>query len=160
MVVAATGSRPGKLNREYDMIGPMSDWIVTKMDEVLDEYKPSQCISGMALGIDMLFAVCAISKGIPVLAAIPFKGQESMWPQKSQDTYNAILKHKLVEKVYVCDPGYSAQKMQIRNEFMVDRCDILLAFWDGTPGGTANCRKYARKVGAEIIRINPEDFKK
>ena len=60
MIIAVTGHRPNKLEKEYDMIGPMSDWIVTKMDEVLDEYKPSQCISGMALGIDMLFAVCAI----------------------------------------------------------------------------------------------------
>lgn len=160
MIIAATGHRPDKLNGEYDMVGPMSDWIVTKMDEILDEYKPYQCISGMALGIDMLFAVSAISKGIPVLAAIPFKGQETMWPQKSQDTYNAILRHKLVEKVYVCDPGYSAQKMQIRNKFMVDRCDILLAFWDGTSGGTANCVNYARKVGVEIVRVNPNDFKK
>jgi hypothetical protein len=32
--------------------------------------------------------------------------------------------------------------------------------WDGTSGGTGNYVKYARKVGKEIIHINPNDFKK
>lgn len=160
MIIAATGHRPDKLLKDYNMTGPLSNWISQKFDEVFEEYSPELCISGMALGVDMIFAVSALYRSIPVTAAIPFKGQESMWPDKSKELYNKILSHRLVEKVYVCDPGYSAYKMSKRNEYMVDACDVLVAVWDGTSGGTGNCVKYARKVGKEIIHINPNDFKK
>ena len=45
--------------------------------------------------------------------------------------------------------------MQKRNEYMVDLADRVIAVWDGSKGGTANCVKYAEKVGKEIIRIEP-----
>lgn len=160
MIIAATGHRPNKLIFEYDMTGPMSNWIANEIDMVLDAYKPEMCISGMALGIDMLFAACALYKKIPVAAAIPFEGQEKMWPEKSQDIYNKLLAHKLVTKYYVCEPGYAAYKMQLRNEWMTDRCDLLLAVWDGSAGGTGNCVKYAIREQKEIIYINPKDFLK
>jgi uncharacterized phage-like protein YoqJ len=45
--------------------------------------------------------------------------------------------------------------MQKRNEYMVDKCDKLLAVWNGTTGGTHNCIKYAKSKGKEIILLNP-----
>lgn len=45
--------------------------------------------------------------------------------------------------------------MQKRNEYMVDLADRVIAVWDGSKGGTANCIKYAEKVGKEIIKIKP-----
>jgi uncharacterized phage-like protein YoqJ len=45
--------------------------------------------------------------------------------------------------------------MQIRNEWMVDRADQVIAIWDGTSGGTANCVEYATKMNKPILRIDP-----
>jgi uncharacterized phage-like protein YoqJ len=45
--------------------------------------------------------------------------------------------------------------MQLRNEFMVNNSDIVIAVWDGTNGGTANCVKYAQVENKEIIIIDP-----
>jgi uncharacterized phage-like protein YoqJ len=42
---------------------------------------------------------------------------------------------------------------QRRNEFMVDAADVLAAFFDGSPGGTANCVLYASKVGKKVVRF-------
>jgi uncharacterized phage-like protein YoqJ len=50
---------------------------------------------------------------------------------------------------------YSAAKMQIRNEYMVNACDKLIAVWDHTPGGTENCVKYAQSINKDIIYIDP-----
>lgn len=158
MVIACTGHRPDKLGKEWDMRGPISNWISERMEEVLNDLRPEKCISGMALGVDMIYAITAISLNIPIIAAIPFKGQELAWPEQSQALYNKILPHKLVTKHYVSEPGYSAYKMQVRNQWMTDHCDTLIAVWDGSEGGTANCVKYARKISREIIRINPKDF--
>ncbi len=43
---------------------------------------------------------------------------------------------------------------------MVDNSDIVIAVFDGTPGGTKNCYDYATDAKKRIIRINPQDYKK
>jgi uncharacterized phage-like protein YoqJ len=158
MIIAATGHRPEKLNKEYDHKGPVSRLILSEIKQVLIQLQPEKAICGMALGVDMIFAVAALRLSIPLIAAIPFKGQESKWPRSSQDQYHQILSHRLVTIHYVCDPGYAAWKMQKRNEWMVDRCTNLLGVWDRSSGGTANCIEYAQKVEKPIIYLylNPD----
>ncbi len=48
-------------------------------------------------------------------------------------------------------PVLSIEAYQRRNEFMVDASDALAAFFDGSPGGTANCVRYARSVGRRVV---------
>lgn len=48
--------------------------------------------------------------------------------------------------------------MQKRNEYMTDNSDIVIAVWDGSKGGTANCVRYAKKLNKEIIVINPKEI--
>jgi uncharacterized phage-like protein YoqJ len=50
--------------------------------------------------------------------------------------------------------------MQDRNKWMVDHCDALVAIWNGTSGGTANCVKYALSVNKPIVMINPKNLVK
>ncbi len=45
--------------------------------------------------------------------------------------------------------------MQKRNEWMVDNCDMLVAVWDGTDGGTYNCIDYAKRMKKPRILIDP-----
>mgnify|MGYP000264846053 CR=1 FL=1 len=40
----------------------------------------------------------------------------------------------------------------------VDRANVVLAVWDGTYGGTANCYNYAKKMMKEVIIINPNQL--
>lgn len=93
-------------------------------------------------------------EGIPYVAAIPFVGQESKWPEMAQKRWRFLL-GKAAEVEVVCKGGYAPEKMQKRNEWMVDHGDVLLAVWDGTAGGTANCVRYAEKRKKRIVRINP-----
>lgn len=156
-IVAVTGHRPNKLNNEYDGVGPLSDAIRKEFKKIIEEVRPIVAISGMALGVDLLWAETCLDYGLPMAAAIPFKGQESIWPEKSKQRYYDILA-KVTRIYYICEPGYAAWKMQKRNEFMVDRANMLIAVWDGTKGGTANCVQYAQLKGIEIIRINPKNI--
>jgi uncharacterized phage-like protein YoqJ len=43
--------------------------------------------------------------------------------------------------------------MQRRNEWMVERADVILALWNGSSGGTANCVAYARQRGSRIVNV-------
>lgn len=113
----------------------------------------------MALGVDQIAASAAIELDIPFIAAVPFLGQEKMWPTQSQDFYNLLIS-AAEDVVIVCDGDYSPQKMQTRNKWMVDKCDVLIAVFDGTPGGTKNCVDYAISKEKEIIKINPDDLRK
>lgn len=148
MIVAATGHRPNKLGGYGDDITKALHITASK---ALDGIA-SKVISGMALGWDMAIASAAVDLDIPFIAAVPFKGQESVWPDESKRKYNILLS-KADDVVYVCDDGYASWKMQKRNEWMVDNCDILLALWDGSSGGTDNCIKYAKKQGKKIINV-------
>lgn len=142
MIVAATGHRPDKLGG-YDLNAAK---IVENFARiVLRDEQPDMVISGMALGWDTAIAKAAVALGIPLLAAVPFKGQESKWPYKKQEEYYNLLR-AANDIVYVSDPPYSAQKMHIRNEWMVNECDLLLACWDGSASGTYQCIAYARNI--------------
>jgi uncharacterized phage-like protein YoqJ len=155
MIVAFTGHRPDKLGG-YKLPNSTYLRVCQKIDAKLKELKPEKVISGMALGIDQWAAFIAHKQKIPFIAAVPFFNQECKWPQSSQETYRKLIK-LAVEIVIVSEGGYSAAKMQIRNEWMVDHCDKLIAVWDGTDGGTGNCVKYARAIKKEIIYIDPID---
>lgn len=156
MIVSFTGHRPDKVGG-YG-VSPIQDWVRAQLREHLRSLKPMGAISGMALGVDQWAARECIYLGIPFVAAIPFQGQESIWPKASKEEYEYLLS-KAHSRTYVCPPGYDPKKMQIRNEWMVDRCGILIAVWNGSSGGTANCVRYAEKKGCRIIRINPLEFK-
>jgi len=153
-VLSGTGHRPQKLNNEFDLEGPYSNFINQQMKEHFELLKPSKIISGMALGFDQLLALFAIERGIPVLAAVPCDNQEKLWPKRSQDRYQQILSNRLVTTYVVCPGPYNPGTMQVRNEWMCDHSNLLLACWDGSSGGTANCIKYARKINMDILYIN------
>jgi uncharacterized phage-like protein YoqJ len=148
--VSGTGHRPDKL-------GGYTEEAFNKLVEVaenaLTQLKPDEVISGMAMGWDMALAQAAINKEIPFIAAVPFIGQEKMWQKNTKDYYNELLS-KAKEVVIVCEGGYSAYKMQVRNEWMVDNSDLVLVMHNGdTSGGTYNCVKYATKVGKQMVNL-------
>jgi uncharacterized phage-like protein YoqJ len=158
MIVAFTGHRQNKLpNKEtgYNLPNPTYIHVCQQLEKTLLELKPDEAISGMALGVDSWAANICYKLGIPFVAAIPFVGQEKIWPEQSQKTYHKLLK-LAKEVVIVCEGGYEPVKMQRRNEWMCNRCDTLIAVYNGDKtGGTANCINYAKSINKNIIYINP-----
>lgn len=159
MIISFSGHRPDKLpNKETGYILPNPTYVsVCKQTEkILKALQPEKCISGMALGYDQYAAYVCIKLGIPFIAAVPFKDQDKIWPEKSKRIYNSILE-KAESIVIVSEGNYHPSKLQIRNEWLVDQCDKLLACFDGSSGGTANCLKYAKSVKKleDIIFISP-----
>lgn len=148
--VAFTGHRLNKVGKHEAQI---KFALRRSLKEMKELHGNIRAISGMAVGVDQWAAEVCIELGIPFLAAVPFKGQESVWPEKGQKHYHELLK-KAKKIKYVCEPGYGAWKMQKRNEWMVDHCDLLIAVWNGTPGGTANCVKYAGKANRQIYLVD------
>lgn len=152
-MIAFSGHRPDKIGG-YSLPNPTYTKICQETENILLQLKPDKCISGLALGYDQYAMSVCLKLGIPVLAAVPFLGQEKAWPEASQKSYRRLLA-KAAEVVIVSEGGYAPWKMQTRNEWMVNNCDLLLCCWDGSRGGTGNCVVYAEKIGKPIRRIIP-----
>jgi hypothetical protein len=103
MKIAIVGSRDFK------------DWGL--LCSVMKEYRPSEIISGGAMGADSMAAAWAKEKGIPLKEFLP--------------DY----------KKY----GRSAPIR--RNDLIVDASEMVIAFWDGTSRGTKYTYDYAEKAG-------------
>ena len=155
MIIAGTGHRPSKIGG-FSIPNPTFNYICKTAERILIAEKPDKIITGMALGLDIWLAQIAYKLKIPFIAAVPFIGQELIWPDASQAIYKELLS-KAFEVVVVSEGGYSPQKMQIRNEWMCNHSDKILAVWDGSNGGTGNCVRYAKEIGKEIIRIDPNE---
>jgi hypothetical protein len=50
MIIAATGHRPEKLNKEYDHKGPVSRLILSEIKQVLIQLQPEKAICGHGTG--------------------------------------------------------------------------------------------------------------
>ena len=117
-------------------------------------------ITGMALGIDMwaariVFKLKETYPHIKVIAAVPCDKQYNKWPEKSQQEWKAVIQ-RCDDVHYVSNDTYTHWCMQKRNEWMVDNADYVIAVWDGTKGGTANCVNYAVKEGKQTTQLHPK----
>ena len=151
-VVAGTGHRPPKLGGYDDYTAENLTTLAIDWLTLYKPYKPVSVISGMALGWDQALAAAAIRLKIPFTAAVPFPGYERKWPTESIKRYTILIGH-CSELVFVSNSYNGASTMQLRNEWMVDRCDLLLALWDGSKGGTANCIRYAERKNVKIENL-------
>lgn len=155
MIISFTGHRLDKIGIKIP--SEIYYKIYKSIEDKLKELKPSKTISGMALGVDQISAIISYRLNIPFIAAIPFKGQENLWSDKEKNTYNKLLKLSC-EQVIVNTGTYLTSHYQTRNEWMVDNSDLLIAIFNGSKSGTANCINYAKRKNKEILVINPSNL--
>ena len=158
MTIAVTGHRPKKL-WGYDIDGPRWQALQARFESELLARGCTDAWTGMALGADTVFARAVLAlrdKGVPIRlrCAIPCRGHSARWLPESRREYDRIP--ALADEVaLVSDAPYAPALMQRRNEYMVDRADLVLALWDGASGGTGNCVQYARQKGVPVIVLDP-----
>lgn len=160
-----TGHRPEKLYG-YDPFSNGNGRILINLREIIIDHIENKgvdtFITGMALGIDMWAARLVLKlretyPHIKLVAAIPCAKQWSKWREESRREWDDIT-NKADDIYYVSEESYTAWCMQKRNEWMVNNSAYVIAVWDGTKGGTANCVRYAEKVGRVIVQLNPQTY--
>ena len=158
MKISVTGHRPNKMYG-YDIYNKQWTVLKEKFKKLLVESGCDEAITGMALGVDTVFALAVLELkeegyDIKLHCAIPCMNYTWKWLKESVDLYDSIIAKADIYKL-VSDEFYKPWLMQKRNEYMVDLADKVIAVWDGSKSGTGNCVKYAEKCGKEIIRILP-----
>ncbi len=103
-------------------------------------------------------AVLALKKENPMLklhCILPCEGQADKWSDSARELYFSILGQ--ADSVVHVSRAYSKGCMLNRNRYLVDHAACLLAVYNGERrGGTAMTVRYARKMGREIIIVNPQ----
>lgn len=174
--VALTGHRPNKLGG-YDLNTPQYHALQNDLEQyirhLLSKYDHVWCHSGLALGADTLWskAILAVraqpefAGRVFFFAEIPMMSQSSQWFKQSDlDFWQEQVDSADASRVYLknqdtpLDKGTAAKALNDRNTGMVSHCDILLAVWDGTKGGTGNAVKDGIRMNKEIVRILPEKY--
>ena len=159
MDICITGHRPHKL-WGYDLSRPQYLELKETMKLLLINNNCENAWTGMALGVDMVFALAVLElrdEGYPIKlnCAIPCLGFPCYkWSMKDKELYNSIVS-RADNVVIVTEEEYSPYLMQLRNEYMVDRVQVVIGVWDGSSSGTKNCLVYATRAGVKVINIMP-----
>ena len=156
MNISFTGHRPNKLPGGYDACAYyLAIPIHNVIRDLHNKHGIEKVYCGMALGFDQAVAEMCVNMRVKVVACVPCNNYEVKWPSYSQEKYQQLLADIESQggEIRVLQDKYSPQCLQLRNIYMVDNADIVIACWDGTTGGTANCIKYAESKGKEVINI-------
>ena len=154
-----TGHRSVKLPWRYDEEDARCLDLKTRIADAIDAVYSAgfdRFICGMADGCDLYFCEAVLSlrrlhPEVRLEAAVPFPGQSGSWPQKRRERYDELLAQ--CDLRTLVSPAYSTSCMMQRNRYMVDNSQLLIACYDGLPGGTYNTYRYAVKTGRQVIHI-------
>ena len=154
-----TGNRPQKFPWKYGKGSKHKKYLADMAQQIDDLLGDGYLhfISGGALGVDQDFAEAVlrakrIYKPITLEIVVPCRTQAVLWSKAARLRYFSILER--ADKVIVLSEEYTSFCMQRRNEYMVDKSDLVLAFWNGEEsGGTWQTINYAKRKH-KSIKIN------
>jgi uncharacterized phage-like protein YoqJ len=147
--LAVTGHRPGKLGGNKPEVNSS---LVTLAKEAL-LYTPNvdMVITGMALGWDLAVAEACVELRVQFIAAVPFPNQTEKWTPESVLRYERLLGK--AREIVVVSSEYHVRAYQERNEWIVDRAQLVLALWNGSSGGTSHCVRYAERKKVPVVNV-------
>jgi len=162
---AITGHRPEKLpwgyNENSEGCRRLRETLVAQITALADSGVTS-FLSGMALGVDQIFAelVLAQRKKNPALelhCILPCMGQDNRWPEPARKRYRSIVQQ--ADLRYYVNREYHHGCMLERDRYLVEHSDCLLAVYDKAQrGGTAATVNYARELHRKIILVDPNTW--
>lgn len=160
--VSFTGHRSQKLpwgfDEENNRCKKMKDTLRSEIIKVIERGYDT-FLSGMALGFDMICVETLLElkkqySETRIIGAIPCRTQDIKWSFKDRQRYRNLLSHlDGVRCIYDCYTG--AECMLERNRYMVNNSSLMIALFNGQPGGTKFTIDYARRQGLEVIVIKP-----
>lgn len=159
--VCFTGKRPAGMPWKYDESDFRCAALKARLEaEILqaveDGYR--HFITGMAQGADTWAGEIILKlrkDAVPDLyleAAVPYPLQPKKWPDADQTRYFNLLFD--CNKRTLCSQSYFDGCFHVRNRYMVDEAERVIAVYDGSGGGTGYTIKYAQSRGRDVRIIS------
>jgi hypothetical protein len=133
--------------------------LLLKVRDVIESVPPPLgVITALAAGADQLVAREVLRHGGTLHAIVPAAGYESTLSGDDRRAYGQLLA-KADRVTHLDFPEPSEQAYWAAGQETVNRCDLLIAIWDGKParglGGTGDVVRYARTAGKDVRIIWP-----
>lgn len=114
--------------------------------------------SSLAAGADQLVARLLVDRGAGLDVVVPCRHYESTLTGPALSEYRDLV--RLAGRVTTLPyPKPSEEAFLAAGLVLVERCDLLVAVWDGAPaqglGGTGDIVQYAEQRGRTIMRCWP-----
>ena len=149
---------PWRFNEDDERCKVMKVALRSEIEKAIQRgYRTFLC--GMALGFDMICAETVLDfkkqyGDIKIIGALPCRTQDIKWRDKDRKRYRDLLS-RLDDVRCIYDEYVGAECMLERNRYMVNNSSLMIALFNGLPGGTKSTIDYAKKNGLEIIVIKP-----
>jgi uncharacterized phage-like protein YoqJ len=85
--------------------------------------------------------------------ALPFDGQADKWSDEQRERWLNVIEAS--DRVVHVSHEYDKGVFFRRNHYLVENSNLLLAAYDGHPGGTAGTIAYAKRHGVKVVTIAP-----
>lgn len=147
-----TGHRPDKIELGEKEIKPLLEKAIDKA--ISEDFVTF--ITGMAMGTDIWAAEIVLdrkkkNKNLHLICALPHSGFENRRNFTEKIRFSKIIKKAdLVKEI---NDHYFTGCYQVRNEWMVDRSNLVIAVFNGQKSGTKNTVDYAIKKGININNV-------
>ena len=167
MRVAFTGHRPEQLHIGHNELSEegqaLRDFIRNEI-RVLEQAGADTFFCGAARGADIICGELVMQEKqahpeLKLICVIPFAEQARGWAMNWAFRYRELLRN--ADQIVLMCSNYQRGCYHMRNRYMVDNCDLLIAIYNGeNKGGTAYTINYAREWGKEILIIDPNTLEK
>lgn len=161
-VCAFSGHRPNKFpwrsDESDDRCVCLKDILCAQIEKLIAA-GVTDFLTGMARGVDTWAALLVLrlreqNPRLRLHCILPCREQAEMWTASDQDIYFSVLKQ--ADSVVYVNRHYTKDCMIARNRFMVEHSGLLLAVYNGEQrGGTAATVRWARRLGREVIILDP-----
>ncbi len=113
-------------------------------------------ITGMAKGTDLVAAEIVLrlrerDGRLKLICALPHPGFGLHWSGGWTERFQQVLYQ--ADLVRTICPSFSYSSYQARNEWMVRHSALVIAVFNGEPGGTKNTLDYAKKSNVPCVII-------
>jgi hypothetical protein len=134
-------------------------FLIDHVQATVRSCQPPLCVlTALAAGADQLVARAVLREGGSLYAIVPAAGYESTLDGDDLHSYEELLMQAAeITRLEFGEP--SEQAYWAAGKEIVNRCDLLIAIWDGQRarglGGTGDVVDYARSTGKDVRVIWP-----
>lgn len=167
MRVSFSGHRPDKIagynasphSVEVAIRKALAEEVVRLCSQGADTF-----LSGMAPGVDLwaadevlrLRVEGRIGRDVRLVLAVPYPNFERSFGVEWRPLYNEIMER--ADEVVYLSQGYYRGCYHRRNDYLAEQADVVVAYYEGSEGGTRYTLKRAEEWGRSVVNLHQREL--
>lgn len=150
-IIAGIGHKPDELEGYSDQTLAR---LAALARATLVQLQATEVITGLDPGWQQAVALAALELSLPVIAAIPYDGQDKLWDEPDRERWEVILfQAERIVHVHRLPEYYAEEhraKIRLRDEWMVENSDLVVALVDEDESGII---AYAKQQNKDVFNV-------